>query len=116
MKLLLLLLPLGLGILELWLHATRPPPETESGPPPERPPRAEQDRDGPAEAGPRLPGYRRAPSKQRLITDVQALAARMAATPAAMYRVQRARLRYRLKLLAAMRDGRPERWMDYEEE
>jgi hypothetical protein len=66
-----------------------------------------------ASGAPGLPGYQHPPSKQRLLTDVQALAARMSAAPAPMRGVQRTRLRYRFKLLAALRDGRPERWMEY---
>ncbi|RCX33579.1 hypothetical protein [Thioalbus denitrificans] len=114
MKLLLLLLPLGYGILELWLHATRPNPSTESSPLPARRPAPEAGREGTVYGEPGLPGYRHPPSKQRLLTDVQALAARMSAAPAPMHGVQRTRLRYRFKLLAALRDGRPERWMEYE--
>ncbi len=116
MKLLLLLLPLGYGILELWLHATRPNPSTESSPLPARRPAPEAGREGTVYGELGLPGYRHPPSKQRLLTDVQALAARMSAAPAPapMHGVQRTRLRYRFKLLAALRDGRPERWMEYE--
>lgn len=114
MKLLLLLLPLGYGVLELWLHATRPNPSTESSPLPVHRPEREAGREGAAYGDPGLPGYQHPPSKQRLLADVEALAARMSATPASMHGVQRARLRYRFKLLAALRDGQPERWMEYE--
>ncbi|MDD3448353.1 MAG: hypothetical protein PHF72_04910 [Gammaproteobacteria bacterium] len=114
MKLLLLFLPLGYAILELWLHATRPTPSTEPSPPPARQPGRASGREGSGRGDPGLPGYQSPPSKQRVLTDVQALAARMPAMPASMHGVQRTRLRYRFKLLAALRDGRPERWMEYE--